>query len=347
VRTTTEWSGPWGRSPSPWSWSSTIFTWPVRGSTAACWAAWEFLAYVAEEVLAGCPAALSDFLLRATTRDRIDPQLAVDLAGDASGALLLEECLQQGFFLEEDRSTTDAERYSWQPLFALACRTLLSHRDPGLARALHGAAARHYQDVDVPICVSEALLGDELRTAMTSIGEHWLEVLMTEGAVCLERLCLRLPFPWSEDPEILQVRSACRAIEGDQSYAALLGRRASSGLGALGTARRRRLAVNRALFELFVLGHGDRETAAREGYRLIELATRHPAATLTNGLFLLAGTRPGRSVPGRRPPTCCERPPRPAGPMDSPRSRSAPEKSSPWPCPSRATSRPPRDSARR
>lgn len=258
-----------------------------------------FLAYVAEEVLAGCPAALSDFVLRATTRDRIDAQLAIDLAGDATGALLLEECLQQGFFLAEDRSSAAGARYSWQPLFAAACRTLLSHRDPGLARALHGAAARHYQDVDVPICVSEALLGDELRTAMTSIGEHWLEVLMTEGAVCLERLCLRLPFPWSEDPEILQVRSACRAIEGDQPYAALLGRRASSGLGALGTARRRRLAVNRALFELFVLGHGDRETAAREGDRLIELATRHPAATLANGLFLLGRNETRSFRPGK------------------------------------------------
>jgi len=258
-----------------------------------------FLAYASEEVLADCPAPLADFILRATTRDTIDCRLAVELGGDAPGSQLLEECLEQGFLLEQDRSSATGARYSWQPLFAAACRTILSHRDPQLARTLHGIAARHFQDVDVRTCVLEALLGDDPRTAMNSIGEHWLEVLMTEGAASLEQLCLRLPFPWSEDPEMLLVRSACRAIEGDQSYAAVLGRRASSGLMSLGTARRRRFTVNRELFELFVLGSGDRESATREGYRIVDLATRHPAATLTDGLFLVGRAETRSFRPGK------------------------------------------------
>ncbi len=258
-----------------------------------------FLDYVAEEVLAGCPAPLADFVLRATARDTIDRPLAIELGGDTEGARLLEECLGQGFFLEEDPCGLPGSRYRWQPLFAAACRTILSHRDPRLARTLHGIAARHYQDVDVRTCVSEALLGDDPRTAMRSIGEHWLEVLMTEGAASLEDLCLRLPFPWSEDPEVLLVRSACRATEGDQPYAAELARRASSGLTGLGTARRRRFTVNRELFELFVLGSGDREAAAREGYRLVDLATRHPAATLTDALFLVGRAETRSFRPGR------------------------------------------------
>jgi LuxR family transcriptional regulator, maltose regulon positive regulatory protein len=64
-------------------------------------------------------------------------------------------------------------------------------------------------------------------------------------------------------------------------------------------ARRRRFAVNRALFELFVLGRGDHEAAAREGYRIVDLATQHPAATLTNGLFLLGRNEARSFRPGK------------------------------------------------
>ncbi len=257
-----------------------------------------FLDYVAEEILARCPAALSDFVLRATTRNTLNRQLAIDLSGDAEGAMLLEHCLQHGFFLEEERVHTAEATYSWQPLFAAACRTILAHRDPQLARALHGAAARHFQYVDVSTCVVEALLGHEPRTALKSIGEHWLEVIVAGGAASLEQLCLRLPFPWSEDPEMLLVRSACRALAGDPSSAVTLGCRASSGVSGLGSARRRRFEVNRALFELFVLGHGEPSVAARQGSSLLDLATEHPTAALADELFLLGRAETRSPRPG-------------------------------------------------
>ncbi|VXB69563.1 LuxR family transcriptional regulator, maltose regulon positive regulatory protein [Citricoccus sp. K5] len=258
-----------------------------------------FLDYVAQEILARCPVPLSEFVLRATTRNRITRQLAIDLCDDDDGAMLLEHCLQQGFFLAADHLGSAEETYTWQPLFAMACRTILSHRDPQLARALHGAAARHYQDVDVPTCVSEALLGGEPRTAMKSIGEHWLEMIVAGGAASLEQLCLRLPFPWSEDPEMLLVRSSCRALAGDLPSSITLGRRASSGMSGLGAARRRRFEANRALFELFVLGQGDPAAAARQGIRLVDLATEHPTAMLANGFFLLGRAQTRAGHPGK------------------------------------------------
>lgn len=245
-----------------------------------------FSDYVAQEVLAPCPAPLADFILRATTRDRFSRELAIDLGGSDDGGLLLEHCLRDGIFLEETNGG-GGPTYHWQPLFAATCRGILAHRDPRLAESLHGVAARHYRDVDVSACVSEALLGRQPRIAVRSIAEHWLELILQGRSSSLEQLCLRLPFPFSEDPEMLFVRSACRGIAGDRSSAAALGRRALAGVPGLGSGRRRRFEVNRALFELFVVGSEDADATVREGLHLVDRASRHPSASLAHGLFLL------------------------------------------------------------
>ena len=48
-----------------------------------------------------------------------------------------------------------------------------------------------------------------------SLGEHWLEFLLRNGAHALEQVCRDLPAPWNEDPEMLMVSSVCRALDGD------------------------------------------------------------------------------------------------------------------------------------
>lgn len=258
-----------------------------------------FLEYVAEEVLARCPDSIADFVLRATTRDTVGRQLAIALQGDAEGSMLLEHCLRHGFFLQEERVDHAEATYRWQPLFATACRAIVSQRDPLFGEELHRRAARHYRDVDVRTCVAEALLGREPKTAVRSIGEHWLEMVFSGATEQLEELCVGLPFPWSEDPEILQVRSACRALAGDQAMADALGRRASAAMGGLGAARHRRLEVNHDLFELFVLGGVDPAAASRAGMQLVDRATEHPTATLASGLFLLGRAESRSARPGR------------------------------------------------
>lgn len=246
-----------------------------------------FLDYVAEEVLARYPGPLADFILRATTGDSISGPLAIELNGNSDGAMWLAHCLRNGIFLQEERGRGPEVLYRWQPLFAATCRAILSHRDPLLVQALHSSAARYYQDVDVFTCVSEALLGNEPKTAVKSMGKHWLEVLLGGGSASLEQLCLKLPFPWSEDPEILLIRSCCRGVAGDLSSSVALLRRALDGIGALGGRRRNRFEINRTLFELFILGSGAPGTAVLRGRQLVDRATEYPSTALANGLFLL------------------------------------------------------------
>lgn len=258
-----------------------------------------FLDYVAEEILARFPDPLPNFILRATTRDSINGQLAIELNGNADGAMLLGHCLHEGIFLTEERGSGCDAVYSWQPLFAAACRAILGHRDPLLASALHRIAARYFQDEDASTCVTEALLGHDPRTAMKSIGRHWLEMILVGDAGTLEGLCLGLPFPWSEDPEILMVRSACRSIAGDLSTSEALARRALAGSTGLGAGRRTRFDINRALFELFVIENSAPDTAASQGRQLVDKAAKNPSSTLANGLFLLGRAEARSSRPGR------------------------------------------------
>lgn len=265
-----------------------------------------FLDYVDEEILAHWPRPLSEFVLRTTTRNTISRPLAIELGARADGALLLEQCLEQGIILDDEPAEDAVQTYSWQPLFAAACRVILSRRDPALARALHAAAARHYQDLDVATCATEALLGGQPQLGAEAIAEHWLKMVVAGEAQTLEALCLRLPFPWSEDPEVLLARSASRALSGEATDAGLLGRRAASGPGELGTERRRRFEVNRELFRRFVLPHGDPAAAVQQGFHLLDLAAERSASTLACALFLLGRTQARATTSGKAAITLLE-----------------------------------------
>ncbi|WP_336715420.1 helix-turn-helix transcriptional regulator [Arthrobacter sp. USHLN218] len=242
--------------------------------------------YVAEEVLGQLTPQLADFVLRATTCDRLDSRLAAELYGQPGGSMLLQECRRSVLFIEED-SCRGESHYHWSSLFAAQCRAILERRDPLLAERLHRIAARHYQDSDVRLCVSEALRGNDPPQAVASLGEHWLEFVLRNDTRALEHLCLELPGHWGEDPEILMIRSACRNRAGDTSSASEMKKRALAGLPALAPFRQRRAEINMGLFELFLMeGRPDLAAAAGEGRVLLEAADSHPAAHST-GLFLL------------------------------------------------------------
>ncbi|GLB68365.1 helix-turn-helix transcriptional regulator [Arthrobacter mangrovi] len=242
--------------------------------------------YVAEEVLGQLRPPLADFVLRATTCDRLDSRLAAELYGRPGGSLLLQECRRSVLFIEED-SCRGESHYHWSSLFAAQCRAILERRDPLLAERLHRVAARHYQDSDVRLCVAEALRGNDPSRAVTSLGEHWLEFVLRNDTRTLEHLCLGLPAGWSEDPEILMIRWACRHRAGDSSSAPELKKRGLAGLPALAPFRRRRAEINLGLFELFLMeGRPDLVAAAGKGRSLLETADSHPAPHST-GLFLL------------------------------------------------------------
>lgn len=246
--------------------------------------------YVAEEILDQLEAPLAEFILRATTCDWLDRRLAVELYGRPHGGVLLEECLRNGLFIEEHDYPGGESAYRWHALFAAQCRRLLERRDPLLAERLHRVAARHYQDTDVVECVAQALQGRAPRQAVMSLGAHWLEFVLGNDAQTLERLCRDLPTPWSEDPEILMIRSVCRALSGDATAASELAQRALSRTYVLDAVRRRRLDSCRALFEpLPDGGRPDlRATLADGGRPAKDISDGGRSAAGPTGLFLLA-----------------------------------------------------------
>ena len=259
---------------------------PPAGRRSAAPAGVPLADYVAEEVLGQLTPELADFVLRATTCDRLDSRLAAELYGRPGGGALLQECRRCVLFIEEQDCGGESQ-YRWPSLFAVQCRAILERRDPLLAERLHRVAARHYQDSNVRLCVSEALRGNDPLQAVTSLGEHWLEFVLRNDTRTLEHLCLELPARWSDDSEILMIRSACRNRAGESLSAAEFKQRALAGLPSLAAFRQRRVEINMGIFELFLMeGHPDLAAAAEEGRVLMDAADGHSAAHAT-GLFLL------------------------------------------------------------
>lgn len=246
--------------------------------------------YVAEEILDQLEPSLAEFILRATTCDWLGRRLAVELYGRPHGGVLLEECLRNGLFIEEHDYRGGESMYRWHSLFAAQCRRILERRDPLLAERLHRVAARYYQDSDVVECAAQALQGRAPRQAVMSLGAHWLDFVLGNDVQSLERLCRDLPAPWSEDPEILMIRSVCRMLSGDNATASELTDRALSRTYVLDALRRRRLEACRAHFEpMPAVGRQDVHAAPAEGGRPIrEISEDSHSAASSTGLFLLA-----------------------------------------------------------
>ncbi|GAA3688548.1 LuxR C-terminal-related transcriptional regulator [Arthrobacter ginkgonis] len=244
--------------------------------------------YVAEEVLDQLPHALADFVLRATITDRISRRLAVELSAKPGGGHMLHDCLRRSLFIEEREGPGGESAYRWHPLFASQCRHILEERDPLLHESLHRIAARHHQDTDVVACVAHALRGRDPLRAVAALGAHWLEFVLRDDTEALEGLCLELPYPWSDDAEILAVRSACRSLAGDAASAADLLRRAQSRAHALDAERHKRFHTSHGLFELFVgERRPDLRTAADAGRRLLDADSEGMWALQAAGVFLL------------------------------------------------------------
>lgn len=247
--------------------------------------------YIAEEILDQLDTPLADFVLRATTCDWLGRRLAVELHGQPDGGLLLESCLRNGLFIEEYEYRDGESMYRWHSLFAAQCRRILERRDPLLAERLHRIAARYYQDTDVSECVNQALQGQAPRQAVVSIGSHWLEFLLRNGAPALEQLCRDLPAPWSTDAEMLMIRSVCRELDGDRGGALELSQRAMARTAELDAARRGMLDSCRGLFEpvpATATGRLDVRLPGDHAQALPEFPAEGHSGTSSTGMFLLA-----------------------------------------------------------
>ncbi len=97
--------------------------------------------YLVEEVLNAQPPHIRNFLLRTSILDRINEELASEVAGGDSGATMLPDLAQVNALVQRD----DGGWYRYHSLFAAVLRLKLRRDDPGGLQDLHLRAARWFR----------------------------------------------------------------------------------------------------------------------------------------------------------------------------------------------------------
>ncbi|MBU9763696.1 hypothetical protein FR943_07565 [Mycobacterium sp. TNTM28] len=182
--------------------------------------------YMETAVLARIRPDLAEFALKATVCPRVDGQLARLLTDHPDSGKLLNDCVSAGLFLERIGSGESAV-FQWHSIFVTHCQEILKRRSAEEWKQLNRLAgaelARRY-----PLeAVEHTIRGDD-RLGYDIVADHWLELLLQSRSTALDVTCLRLTETFGEQPEILMIRSSCRAMAGDDVTAALLFNRAAA-----------------------------------------------------------------------------------------------------------------------
>ncbi|WP_048896417.1 MULTISPECIES: LuxR C-terminal-related transcriptional regulator [Mycolicibacterium] len=181
--------------------------------------------YIGTAVLARLRPDLADFVLRATICPRVDAQLARALTDRPDSGELLNDCVAAGLFLERVGSGESAV-FQWHSLFMKHCQEILRQRQPEEWTRLNRLAAAELAPQYPLEAVELAIRGND-RCGYDIVAEHWLELLLQSRSGALDLACVRLSEAFGENPEILMIRSSCRAMAGDDVAAALLFDRAA------------------------------------------------------------------------------------------------------------------------
>lgn len=182
---------------------------------------------IVTDLLASLGSDLQRFVLRATTCHRVDAELADALAGGPDGARLLAECADRGLFLEREPAQDDEPvTYRWHDFFRAQCQARLASTDPSTWRSLHRTAAHHWRDRDLEEAVDHALAGGRPGLAAQSVSDQWIELVLRGQHALLLALCLKIPPPLDESPDMLLLVAVCRYLEGNPTQADLQVRRA-------------------------------------------------------------------------------------------------------------------------
>lgn len=213
--------------------------------------------YLLEEVLGDLPQVLRDFLLTISVSDWLTTAMAVDLSGDSFAGAMLEDAISRGIPLERRGRLHGDPVYNWHPLVAELCRGLLRRQDPSRAAQLHLRAARLLAGLDHALAARHALAGDSPQLAAEILTTHWLSAVLRGDFAVLEEVCLQLPPPWSDDPDVLSIRATCRSAEDDPERAAQLRRRARVLAQQANSATRARHDLTALLSDLLVADDGD------------------------------------------------------------------------------------------
>jgi LuxR family maltose regulon positive regulatory protein len=183
--------------------------------------------YIETAVLSRLRPDLAEFVLRATACVRLDERLAIALTDRADAGDRLRECVAAGLFIEEF-GAAEAKHYQWHSVFVRHCREILRRTRPDEWFRLNCIAAQELGAEQPLEAVEYAIRGNDARVGIDIVADHWLELLLQSRSVALDAACVQLTEAFGEDPEVLMVRAACRAMAGDSVTAALLFERAKS-----------------------------------------------------------------------------------------------------------------------
>ncbi|MEX3647263.1 LuxR C-terminal-related transcriptional regulator [Mycolicibacterium porcinum] len=181
--------------------------------------------YIGTAVLGRMRPDLADFAMKATVCPRLDERLARVLTERPDSGELLDDCVAAGLFLERIGSG-DSTVFQWHSIFVKHCQEILKRRHPEEWTRLNRLAAAELAQQYPLEAVELAIRGDD-RFGYDVVAEHWLELLLQSRSGALDLACVRLAEAFGENPEILMIRSSCRAMAGDDVAAALLFDRAA------------------------------------------------------------------------------------------------------------------------
>lgn len=244
------------------------------------------------DLLASLEPELARFVLRATTCRQIDAVLADTLEGSASGSLLLSSCVERGLFLEREPGQERGPTvYRWHDFFRAQCQARLASTDPSTWRALHRTAAHHWRYRDLEETVVHALAGGRPTLAAQAIGDRWIELVVRGQHALLRALCLKIPPPLDEDPDLLLLVAVCQYLEGDLAQADLQARRARArALAAPQPGDGGRFALLEPLLSLVLaVETPDLSEMARLASELLSSAPNPRGDTATAGAELVVG----------------------------------------------------------
>jgi len=244
------------------------------------------------DLLDSLDPSLSRFVLRASTSRRIDARLADTLDGSSDGARHLAECLERGLFLErEPDQPGEPTTYRWHDFFQAQCQARLASGDSTTWRSLHRSAALHWHHRDLEVAVDHALRAGRPDLAARCISDSWIELVLRGQHALLLALCLRLPPPHDEDPDLLLLVAVCRHLEGNPVQADLQVRRASARAASRPSAADGgRFALLESLLRVVLaVEPPDLEVMAEHGARLLAPSPRVDDETATAGAEYVVG----------------------------------------------------------
>lgn len=244
------------------------------------------------DLLAGLDPEVARFVLRACTSRRVDAELADILAGHDTGARLLAECADRGLFIDREPGRPDEPAvYRWHDLFRAQCQARLASSDPSAWRALHRAAARYWGGRDLEVAVEHALAGGRPALAAQLVRDQWIELVLRGEHEALLAVCLRVPPPLDEDPELLLLVAVCRYLEGNRTQADLQVRRAHAraALSPPGGDRGRFALLESLLRVVLAVDLPDLVEMARYGDEMLARSSLTTDETATAGAEYLVG----------------------------------------------------------